>query len=105
MDSTYDVAVVGAGLVGLSLARGLAGSGLATALVEPRAPAVSSAGGGWDNRVYAISPGSSAFLKDCGAWQRLPPERIARIEAMRIYGDDGLARLEFSAYDAGLREL
>ena len=52
-----------------------------------------------------MSPGSAAFLDACGAWQRLAPERIARIERMRIYGDDPGARLEFSAYDAGLREL
>ena len=30
-----------------------------------------------------------AFLRASGAWQALPPERIAPIEAMRVEGDDG----------------
>jgi ubiquinone biosynthesis UbiH/UbiF/VisC/COQ6 family hydroxylase len=63
------------------------------------------AGASWDSRVYAVSPGSAAFLERCGAWQRLAPERVTRVEAMRVYGDSAGARLEFDAYDAGLREL
>ncbi|HSB49495.1 MAG TPA: UbiH/UbiF family hydroxylase [Burkholderiales bacterium] len=96
--------IIGGGLVGLALARALEASGLSLALIEPQPPAPPP-GAGWDSRVYALSPGSAAFLEACGAWQRLAPERIARIERMRIYGDDPGARLEFSAYDAGLREL
>ena len=45
------------------------------------------------------------FLEHCGAWGRIPQERVTRVEAMRIYGDDARAGLDFSAYDAGLREL
>jgi ubiquinone biosynthesis UbiH/UbiF/VisC/COQ6 family hydroxylase len=106
MRNEFDVVIVGAGLVGLALARALAGSGLDLALVEPRSshselPADAS----WDSRIYAVSPGSAAFLERCGAWQRLAPERVTRVEAMRVYGDGAGARLEIDAYDAGLREL
>jgi len=105
MRHEFDVVIIGGGLVGLSLARALAGSGLRQALIEQHLPASPPADASWDNRVYALSPGSAAFLEECGAWRRLPPERVARVEAMRVYGDDQGARLEFSAYDAGLREL
>lgn len=105
MRNSFDVVIIGGGLVGLSLARALAGSGLTLALVEPQPPAPRPTGADWDSRVYALSPGSAAFLEGCGAWQQLPPERIARVERMRVFGDDPGARLEFSAYDAGLREL
>jgi ubiquinone biosynthesis UbiH/UbiF/VisC/COQ6 family hydroxylase len=105
MRESFDVVIIGGGLVGLSLARALAGSGLRQALIEQQPPASLPADASWDSRIYALSPGSAAFLEDCGAWQRLPPERVARVEAMRVYGDDPGARLEFSAYDAGLREL
>jgi 2-polyprenyl-6-methoxyphenol hydroxylase-like FAD-dependent oxidoreductase len=97
--------IIGGGLVGLALARALAGSGLTQALIEPQPPAPAPVDSAWDSRVYALSPGSAAFLEGCGAWERLSPERIGRIETMRIYGDEPGARLEFSAYDTGLREL
>ena len=106
MRSEFDVVIVGAGLVGLALARALANSGLDLALVEPRPPRSELPNdGSWDSRVYAVSPGSAAFLERCGAWQRLAPERVTRIEAMRVFGDGAGARIEFDAYDAGLREL
>ena len=46
-------------------------------------------GDDWDPRVYAISPGSACFLHSIGAWQPLPVERIAPIEAMDVRGDAG----------------
>jgi ubiquinone biosynthesis UbiH/UbiF/VisC/COQ6 family hydroxylase len=105
MDSTFDIVIVGGGLVGASLAAALGTAEVTVALVEPRPPRPLPVGETWDVRVYAISPGAAAFLETCGAWQRLPPERIARIETMDVFGDDVSARLEFNAYDAGLREL
>ncbi len=103
MNESCDIAIIGAGLVGASLAAALAPSGLNVALIEPRAPAMPSAS--WDSRVYAVSPGSAAFLAHVGAWQGVDAERVARVETMRIFGDQPSARLEFNAYDAGLREL
>jgi 2-polyprenylphenol 6-hydroxylase len=105
MRHSCDVVINGGGLVGMSLARALADSGLSLALIEREPPPAPPAGGDWDSRVYAISPGVAAFLDRGGAWARLPQERVARVEAMRIYGDDGSACLKFDAYDAGLREL
>jgi ubiquinone biosynthesis UbiH/UbiF/VisC/COQ6 family hydroxylase len=105
MRHEIDVLIIGGGLVGLSLAGALAGSGLRLALVEPQPPSPHPNGASWDSRVYALSPGSAAFLERCGAWQRLPRERVACVETIRVYGDDPRARLDFNAYDAGLREL
>jgi ubiquinone biosynthesis UbiH/UbiF/VisC/COQ6 family hydroxylase len=105
MPLSYDVVIIGGGLVGLSLARALAGSGLSLALVESQPQGTITEADSWDNRIYAVSPGCASFLDHGGAWQRLPQERLARIEVMRVYGDDAAACLEFSAYDAGLREL
>ena len=102
-----DVLVAGAGLVGLSLASSLARDGRSVALVDrtpvtsPRAPVEHD---DWDARVYAISPGSVAFLSALGAWQALPADRIAPVEAMVVEGDRG-AVLRFSAYELGERAL
>jgi ubiquinone biosynthesis UbiH/UbiF/VisC/COQ6 family hydroxylase len=98
-----DVAIVGAGLAGAALAR--ATRGLSVALVaEERAPAAAPAQP-FDARVYAITPGNAAFLAGLGAWQRLAPERLTPVRAMRVFGDDGRSLLEFDAYRAGVGEL
>jgi ubiquinone biosynthesis UbiH/UbiF/VisC/COQ6 family hydroxylase len=103
----FDVAIVGAGLVGLALAPALAPTGLRVALADRaaiRAPDEPAPGADWDARIYAISPGSAAFLQSIGAWQALSRDRIQPIEAMRVEGDDG-GVLNFSAYEQGERAL
>ena len=103
----YDVAVLGAGLVGLSLAASLARAGMRVAIVDRSkvdAAALSSTDEDWDARVYAISPGSVTFLSGIGAWQRLRADRLCAIESMDVRGDAG-GRLTFSAYELGERAL
>lgn len=103
----YDVAVLGAGLVGLSLAASLARAGMRVAIVDRSnvdAAALSSTDEDWDARVYAISPGSVTFLSGIGAWQRLRSDRLSPIESMDVRGDAG-GRLTFSAYELGERAL
>jgi ubiquinone biosynthesis UbiH/UbiF/VisC/COQ6 family hydroxylase len=102
----HDVAIVGAGLVGLALAAALARTGLSVALID-RAPVAapdSAPDSPWDARVYAVSPGSAEFLHGLGAWQAIPPDRMAPIEAMVVRGDDG-GRIDFDAYELGERAL
>ena len=103
-----DVVIVGAGLVGLALAAALARAGLRVTIADRGSVATAApprdAEGGWDQRVYAISPGSACFLHSIGAWQTLPVERIAPIEAMDVRGDDG-GRIDFCAYELGERAL
>lgn len=78
-------------------------SGLEVALVGS-APEPSQSSG-FDVRVYALSPGNVAFLRRLGVWEALAADRVAPVHAMRVYGDDGRAALEFSAYQAGVPEL
>jgi ubiquinone biosynthesis UbiH/UbiF/VisC/COQ6 family hydroxylase len=106
-DTDSDVLIAGAGLTGLAVARALVKAGLSVALADRANTAVPDAPPGdddWDARVYAISPGSAAFLRALGAWQMLPPDRIAPVESMRIEGDAG-GLLNFSAYALGERAL
>jgi ubiquinone biosynthesis UbiH/UbiF/VisC/COQ6 family hydroxylase len=102
---TFDVVVIGAGIVGAAFALGLERTGLSVALVEPHPPASVPERDDWDNRVYTVSPGNVEWLERLGVWQRLPEHRLTRVERMLIYGEPGPAALTFSAYDAGLREL
>ena len=59
----------------------------------------------WDSRIYALGPGSVDYLTQCGAWQAVDAARTMPVEDMRIVGDDARSGLDFSAYEAGLREL
>ena len=104
--SDHDVVIVGAGLVGLSLASALARAGMSVAIIDRQrvAAADSADGDGWDSRVYAVSPGSAGFLRAQGVWQRIPTERIAPIDAMEVFGDDD-GHIRFDAYDLGERSL
>ena len=93
--------MVGGGPVGASLAR--AARGLSVALVAQQRPS-SIIPEPFDARVYALTPGNAAFLKEIGAWQAMPPERLVPVHAMRIHGDQSSV-LEFDAYGAGVPEL
>lgn len=105
--SSVDVLVVGGGLVGLALAAAVAPSGLSVAVVDrvpfSRGPTPED-DEDWDSRIYAISPGSAAFLRSIGAWQQVPCGRVQAIETMRVLGDAGTP-LAFSAYELGERAL
>ena len=61
----HDVAIVGAGLVGLALAAALTRVGLSVAIVDRGNIVASDAAqdAAWDTRVYAVSPGSAEFLR------------------------------------------
>ncbi|QEL55861.1 UbiH/UbiF family hydroxylase [Chromobacterium paludis] len=95
---SYQVIVVGGGLVGASLALALARQGKRVALLERHAPAEQERVQGWDARIYAVSPANRLFLESLGAWPGM--ERIGTIAAMDVRGDVG-GRIEFSAADAG----
>jgi ubiquinone biosynthesis UbiH/UbiF/VisC/COQ6 family hydroxylase len=103
--SDLDVAIVGGGLVGLSLACALDGGGLRVALIDRGAPPspLPDSPLDWDVRVYAISPGSQAFLTGCGAWP--DTARMAPVDAMQVYGDAGGGRLTFEAHEARVAHL
>ena len=94
--------MVGGGPVGASLVRAARGLSVALVAHERRRPAARPP---FDARVYALSPGNAAFLRDIGVWQAIPPERAVPVHAMRIYGDEPGAQLEFDAYGAGVPEL
>lgn len=102
----HDLIVIGGGLVGSALGLALAASGLRVAVVEPHPPAPVEAGAAdWDPRVYALSPGSRAWLESLGAWTQLPEDRVGVIDAMQVHGDDPRARLDFDSYTDGLPAL
>ncbi|PTQ78536.1 2-octaprenyl-3-methyl-6-methoxy-1,4-benzoquinol hydroxylase [Nitrosomonas oligotropha] len=101
----FDMIVIGGGLVGASLVAALKDSGLKMALIEPQETPPLPQDDSWDSRVYAISPGSAAFLQELGVWQLMGGERVAPVYEMAVFGDDNTAHINFSAYEIGIPEL
>jgi len=80
---TSDVAIIGAGPVGLAFAATLADRGLTSILLE-RAPEAALANPAPDGREIALTHRSIAIMQQLGAWDRLPPESISPLRAARV---------------------
>src|SRR6478672_47079 len=66
----YDLAIVGGGIVGATLASALKDSGLRVALIEAQAQSAAVAKG----RAYAISLLSGRIFKGIGIWDQIQPQ-------------------------------
>jgi 2-octaprenyl-6-methoxyphenol hydroxylase len=88
-----DVAIVGGGLVGASLALGLAGTGVRVLLIESIAPD-SAAQPSFDERTTALGNASRRIFEGLGVWDELSRE-AAPIRAIHVSdaGRFGFARL------------
>jgi 2-octaprenyl-6-methoxyphenol hydroxylase len=98
MTDTYDVLIVGGGLVGASLAIALDGSGLRVALVEA-VPARADHQPSYDERNLALAAASVNALEALGVWTHVSSRAtpIRRIHVSR-QGEFGAARLEASKH-------
>lgn len=67
-----DVAIVGAGMVGLTLGALLAGAGLRVKIVDRQSPGASVAES-FDGRVSALAAGSQRIFASAGFWKDLAP--------------------------------
>ncbi|MBM4217033.1 MAG: 2-octaprenyl-6-methoxyphenyl hydroxylase [Gammaproteobacteria bacterium] len=92
--SQVDVAIVGGGLVGVSLALALAPTGLKTALIEGVAPDA-NAQPSFDDRTTALGNGTRRSFEALGIWSQVAPKAapIYRIHVSDA-GRFGFARLE-----------
>src|SRR5258708_16376030 len=88
-----DVAIVGGGMVGASLARGLQDLGIDVLLVEGTAPG-SSAQSSFDERTTALGNASRRIFEGLGVWGGIAPQ-AAPIRTIHVSdsGRFGFARL------------
>jgi 2-octaprenyl-3-methyl-6-methoxy-1,4-benzoquinol hydroxylase/2-octaprenylphenol hydroxylase len=93
----YDVAVIGAGMVGSALASLLSRSGFSVALVETCEPHPFDADAEVGLRVSAISPGSAAVLQQTGAWTQVTAQRARPYRRMQVEDGVDLDPLVFDA--------
>jgi 2-octaprenyl-6-methoxyphenol hydroxylase len=99
MENHFDVAIVGGGLVGASLACALAGTDLRVVVIEA-VSRKSQSQAGYDDRVLAIAPGSRTILDTIGIWRETDPESVVPIRTIHISdrGKFGFARLHHARH-------
>jgi 2-octaprenyl-6-methoxyphenol hydroxylase len=96
---SFDVAIVGGGLAGASLAAALRGLPLSVALIEAHAPD-SAAQPSFDERTTALGNASRRVFEALGLWPQLAPE-AAPITSIHVSdaGRFGFARLTAGEFD------
>ncbi len=99
---SYDVAIVGAGMVGLACAHALAALDLQVVLLETRALALMPLSDEYDVRVSAITPSSVALFKQLHIWPTLLASRVTPFTDMLVWDE---ATIHFSAQEDSQEEL
>ena len=100
---TVDVAVVGAGMVGLTLANLLCKQGKSVAIIDRNQVASFENDHPCEARVTAVSPGSQAIFEYVGAWANMQNKRVSPFSDMHVWdeaGDSqGMGAIHFNAED------
>ena len=103
-DSTHDVAIIGAGPVGLCLARALGLQGLRVALVE-RQPEATLAEPAFDGREIALTHGSLRLLGEQGVLAHIPADQVFALRSAKVMDRDLAHELRIGPEDGGQERL
>ena len=106
----FDIAIVGAGIAGASLAVALSGEGLSIALIEAQPLAAANLPTdcslhNFDSRVSALTPRSRALLEQLGAWQSIADYRCCAYHHMTVWDAQGTGEIDFDRAEVKLPEL
>lgn len=94
-----DLIIVGAGMVGSTLALALEGSGLNIVVLDasPLEVADFDPLGGFEPRVSALSAASQRILQRVGAWPGIAARRASPYTDMHVWDGSGTGQIHFSA--------
>lgn len=99
----FDLTIVGAGLVGASLACAVAqlpgAQSLRIAVVEASGPPEHFAGKNFDPRVVALTAASQELLARIGCWEAIATQRVCAYRQMKVWDGEGTAAITFDAAD------
>lgn len=106
MNNSYDILIVGGGMVGATIACALGDTDLKVAVVEEQYPSEFETGQEHDLRVSAISLSSENIFRMLGAWEGITSRRSCPYRRMKVWEtDDHKAVTEFIAEHAGYNHL
>lgn len=109
MAQRFDLIVVGAGMVGATLARALADTSLRVALLDamPLDTPLSARAtdSGYDPRVSALSAASENILSQLDAWPRIAADKRSPYRYMCVWDGAGTGQIRFDANALGENRL
>ncbi|MDH3407532.1 MAG: UbiH/UbiF/VisC/COQ6 family ubiquinone biosynthesis hydroxylase [Gammaproteobacteria bacterium] len=100
MNISYDVVIVGGGMVGASVACALGNSSLKVALLD-RVPVPAPPEKDYDLRVSAITLAAHTLFENLGAWSGMARRRVSPVREMRVWSGEGSGAIHFNAAEIG----
>ena len=97
----YDIVIVGAGMVGATLAAALIDSGLRVAVLEGAAPRDVVADDPIDHRVSAITRASQQVFTAIGAWSGMVARRVSPFREMHVWDAGSAGVIHFDSAEVG----
>lgn len=104
MKTELDMVIIGGGMIGASLALGLARQGFRLALVEKHQLPTFTPDSAYDLRISAISQGSIQLLEQLGVWESISAMRTCPYTTLETWEIEGF-NAAFSAAELGLEKL
>jgi len=105
MNKDYDIIIVGAGMVGATLACALGQQGFQVALVEAVKPDFNWPEESVDQRVSAITSASQKIFESIGVWQTMQAQRVSPYQEMRVWDATGSGAIHFDSAELGVSRL
>ncbi|MEX2480030.1 MAG: FAD-dependent monooxygenase [Gammaproteobacteria bacterium] len=96
MSPPFDIAVVGAGVTGLTAAALAAHEGARVVVVAAECDFSPPHATVMDLRTYALTPAAARVLDYVGAWELLDHKRIGKFDSMSVWDAGSRGRIEFT---------
>lgn len=102
----YDIIIVGGGMVGATLACGLAeeAENLKIAVIDAIKPKEWDKNS-YDTRVSAITRASQTLFRNIGVWENIVEQRVSPYHDMFVWDEGGKGKLHFDSADMGEADL
>lgn len=105
MEHKVDIVIVGAGLVGASMACALLSQPscghLQLALIDPGPEPKVFSGKDFDPRVVALSHQTQRLLEQWGIWAAIAADRVCPYQSMFVWDGEGTASIRFDSHELG----
>lgn len=104
-ESHFDIVIVGAGIVGLTLANCLKNLSLKIAVIDNRPLDFTYDASTYDSRVSAITKASERIFDNLNVWQSISEQRVSPYTHMHVWDATGDGKIDFSCDELGMSHL